>query len=193
MRASTLCLCMLIVMAKFSCAQKQKLALLSQVHLGVGYVPVLSFKPSPFDYSTNEMARFTIGINYLSGYIKANIQYAEMMPNGLLPGCVMLDNSIAYQYHLSLPKKFTVYGGVQVGLNTIKYEYNNFSIHRIYETELSGATEIGLQKIVWNSLGMHCGYKLMRIYATPRNTLGMVDIGLTYFFNPSQKIKTWLE
>lgn len=174
-------------------AQQKKVESLSQIHLGIGWEPVLNFSPSSLDYVTNHMTRFTVGVNYLNGYIKFNTQYANMITHGALPKCMMLNNSLAYQYHVYLPKSFSVYIGGQIGLNTIKFEYNDFSKYRIYETELSAGAEIGLQKILFDKIGINYSFKLLHIFATPRNDISTMDIGFIYLFKPNNKLKTWLE
>jgi hypothetical protein len=174
-------------------AQQKKIESLSQFNLGIAWVPVLHVSPSFLDYTIDNMTRFTLGVNYLNGYIKVNTQYANMIANKPLPSCVMLDNSLAYQYHFYLPNNFSIYLGGQVGLNTIKFEYNNYSKHRIYETELSTGAEIGLQKKLFNKIGIHCSFKLLHIFATPRNDINTLDVGFTYFFKPNNTLKTWLE
>lgn len=175
-------------------AQKPKTESLSQFHIGAGWVPVFNFKPTNIDYTMSQMARLTLGVNYLRGYIKANIQYANMIPQGNYPNCMMFDNSISYQYHLKFTNSFTAFVGGQLGLNTIKYEYINFTAtSQSIETETSAGLEVGVQYLLHKQFGFNASYKRMRIYATPRNNLSLADIGIVYFFKPSQKLQTWLE
>lgn len=175
-------------------AQQQRVENLSQIHIGAGYMPIVRFTPTSLDYSINQMSRFTIGINYLQGYIKVNTLFTQMVPNGNYPNCLMFDNSIAYQYHLPFTNSFTVFVGGQLGLNTIKYEYINFTAtSQSIETETTAGVEVGLQYLLHQRFGLTASYKRMRIYATPRNNISLADIGIVYLFKPSQKLKTWLE
>lgn len=183
-----------LLSTKILFAQQQKIESLSQFHIGAGWVPVLKFTPSTLDYTANQMARFSFGVNYLNGYIKANVQYSNMVPQGNYPNCLMVDNSIAYQYHLRFGKNFSFFAGAQLGLNTIRYEYINFSAtSQSIETETTAGIEFGIQQLVLKKVALTCSYKLMRIYATPRNDLSLVDIGVVYFFEPSKKLAIWLQ
>lgn len=74
MRSVIIFFCVFLLTAKIIVAQQPKIESLSQFHIGAGWVPVLKFAPTNLDFTTNQMARFTFGINYLKGYIKANVQ-----------------------------------------------------------------------------------------------------------------------
>jgi hypothetical protein len=175
-------------------AQQQTIPNLSQLHIGVGYLPVLNFSPDSLDYNPSEMARFTIGFNYMkNGYFKYNLQYASLTSsNPQHPNCELFDNSLAYLHYFRLLKGLSLYSGGQVGLNTVLYHQAIFD-DRKRETEVSAGLELGIEMRVIPNLGLSGSYKLQRIFATPRNTLSMVDIGVIYYFNSSDKLKTWLE
>lgn len=175
-------------------AQEKRPANLSQIHLGIGYMPVLHFSPETFDYIPSQMLRLTIGSNYMSGYLKANLQYTHIVSDNQRPDCNMFDNSLSYLYYVRLYKGLSIYAGAQIGLNTIQFEDDSALVEdRKRETEVSSGLELGIEMRVIPKLGISGSYKLQRIFATPRNNLSMIDIGLVYYFNSSEKLKQWLE
>jgi hypothetical protein len=177
-------------------AQQQNTPNLSQLHIGAGFLPVLSFSPDSLDYNPSEMMRFTVGFNYLTnGYFKYNFQYGSLASsNPQHPDCHLFDNSLSYLYYFRLPRNIAIYSGAQLGLNTVLFDGDEASLgDRKRETEVSSGLEIGVEIRVIPSLGLSGSYKLQRIFATPRNTLSMIDIGVIYYFKPNDKIKQWLE
>ncbi len=174
-------------------AQQERTPNLSQIHIGVGFLPVLQFSPNNFDYSPSQMTRLSLGTNYLSGNINANLQYAYMTSPNQRPNCRMFDASLSYLYHITLPKNFFIYSGLQFGSNTIHFEGDDIPDDRDFETEVSGGIEFGIEKRFRDKIGISCSYKLQRIFATPRNNLSMMDIGISYYFNSNDKLRQWLE
>lgn len=178
-------------------AQSTPLPNLSQLHLNLGYMPVIGFSPKKSDYIPKSMYRMTIGINYGKGYIKYNGQYTVINSTNvsLYPDAKMLDNSLGYSYFIPITKYGFVFIGAQLGLNTYYMDVagTNLSPNRALETELSSGFEVGMEIRIKKKLGMSVAFKQQRIFATPRNDLSMVDLGLTYYFNSTPKLKKWLD
>lgn len=177
-------------------AQQQNLPNLSQLHIGAGFLPVLNFSPDSLDYNPSEMVRFTVGLNYLkNGYFKYNLQYSALTSsNPQHPNCRLFDNSLSYLHYFRLYKNISIYAGAQLGLNTVLYEEHDLDLgDRKRETEVSTGLETGIEIRVIPKLGFSGSYKLQRIFATPRNTLSMIDIGIVYYFNSNETLKQWLE
>lgn len=171
---------------------------LSQLHVGFGFMPALAFEPVNFVYTPTNFKRATIGINYLNGYIKYNLQYSFIEASDSLkiyPNCKLLDNSIGYTYYIPLFKNGYIFGGAQLGLNT---RYMNVSGTKLssdasLETEMSSGLELGFEIRVKRKLGIGVSYKHQRIFSFPRNKLSLLDIGLVYYLNSNTKLKKWLD
>lgn len=174
-------------------AQEQKLANLSQIHIGAGYMPVLHFTPDTLDYKPEGMIKLSLGVNYLKGYLKLNFQYASLVTASANPSCNMYDGSLSYLYFIPVYKGFALFAGGQAGLNTIHFRGDNVPADRNFETEVSGGLEAGIEKRFKNRLGVSCAYQFQRIFATPRNNVSMLNIGVTYYFHSNEKVKKWLE
>lgn len=174
-------------------AQESKIDNLSQLQIGIGYAPVLVFTPTTLDYTSSSMVRFTLGTNYLKGSINYNLHYSSLTPSNGQPDCDMFDNSMSYQYRVKLYKKLFVSTGLQIGINTIHFKGDSVSSGRSLESEISAGFDAGLQLYIGKGLGISCSYKLGRIFATPRNDLQMIDLGIFYNFKPNKTVKTWLE
>jgi len=185
-------LLLLLVLSINVKAQYKREPNLAQLNVSIGILPVLNFTPKLFDYIPTEMLRITFGVNYLKGYLKGNLQYTNITSTNR-PNCIMLDKSISYIYSAHLYKGFFINGGFQVGLNSIRIDDKNLPDFLGSETELSSGFEFGVEKRFKNKLGVSYSYKLQRIFATPRNTFSILDIGLVYYFNSSDRLKKWLE
>lgn len=178
-------------------AQTSAIPNLSQLHVGIGYMPVLNFKPTTFDYIPTSLKRVTLGVNYGNGYIKYHFQHALIKPNKpLYPDCNLFDNSLGYTHFIKVLKRGVyVFAGLQLGLNTYHMDVSgtNLSGNRSLETELSSGIEVGLEIRVKNKLGLNTAFKQQRIFASPRNDLYLIDLGLIYYLNSNAKLKTWLD
>lgn len=189
--------CLSILAAKMVVAQTSPEANLSQVHVGVGYMPVIQFSPGNFPYQPSQFFRLTAGVNYLKGYIKGNCQYTKIIANNpsVYPTSLMFDNSIGYLYSQKLFKQIHLFGGGQIGLNAIFFdvEGTNLSSNRSSEIEMSAGIELGVEYRFYKNFGLSASVKQQRIFATPNNNLVLADFGLTYYFNPKTGLKKWLE
>jgi hypothetical protein len=174
-------------------SQKKRDPNFSRLHIGIGYLPVLHFSPQSSDYKPSEFLRLTIGSNYEKGHFKLNLQYTNMVSSYQQPNCLMLDNSLSYLYDIGISQQFYIFSGLQIGLNTIHFYGSKVDDGRSIETEVSGGLEAGIAMRVIPKLDISVSYKLQRIFATPRNTLSMIDIGVVYYFNSSERLKKWLE
>jgi hypothetical protein len=177
-------------------AQTNKIPNLSQLHVGIGYMPILRFKPTTFDYTPNNLKQATIGLNYGSGYIKYRFQYAFIEPtNTFYPDCRIFDNSLGYTHFVKLFNGGYLFAGAQVGLNTFYMDVSGSSLsaNRSLETEMSSGIELGLEVRLKNKLGFVAAFKQQRIFALPRNDLSMIDLGMVYYFGSNAKLKKWLE
>lgn len=178
-------------------AQSLNIPELSQLNVGIGYMPVLRFEPKYFDYTPQNFVRATVGVNYGKGYIRYQFQYTRITPNiaTSYPECMLFDNGIAYHYYLPISKYFYLFGGGQIGFNTYYMDVQGTVLyaHRTFETEISCGLEIGTEFRLKNNLGFMASFKRQRILASPRNDMSMLDIGLIYYFKSSTTLKKWLD
>lgn len=180
-----------------SYAQVKPLPNLSQLHLNIGYMPVLTFSPQKADYIPKTMYRITLGINYGKGYLKYNGQYTSITSSNVnqYPDAKILDNSLGYSYFIPVTKYAFVFIGAQIGLNSYYMDVSgtNLSPDRSTETELSSGYELGMEIRIKKKFGISAAFKQQRIFAVPRNDLTLVDLGLAYYFNSAPKLKKWLD
>ncbi len=165
----------------------------NQLHIGFGYLPVVSMYSPTLEYSPTNMLRFTLGTNYGNGVFKTNFLYGKMIyPTNKLPNCDVYNVNLAYQYYVRLYKRLNVYGGIETGLHTIKFDINLPNYARI-ETEMAAGAEIGLEAKLTPHISLNAGYRIQRIFSIPRVDFTFADVGVIYYFNKSDKIKQWLQ